>query len=113
MFLALLNFSWSLATKCVLLNNEPCIIRPTLIDLSSVVLNHYPFMISLDKCNRSCNAVNDLPTKICIASKAKDTNDKVFLMITRANEAKTLVSHISCTFKRKFNSKSCNSDQME
>ena len=34
-------------------------IRPTLIDLSSVEHNHYIFMISLDKCNRNCNAVDD------------------------------------------------------
>ena len=35
-------------------------IRPTLIDLSFFELNHYPFMISLDKCKESCNDVDDL-----------------------------------------------------
>ena len=49
-FIALLSFSESLTTKCVSLNNEPCMIRPTLIDLNPVELNYYPFMISLDKC---------------------------------------------------------------
>ena len=31
-----LSFSESLATKCVSLNNEPCMARPTLIDLNPV-----------------------------------------------------------------------------
>ena len=34
-------------------------VRPTL-DLNFIELNHYPFMISLDTCNGSCNAVDDL-----------------------------------------------------
>ena len=48
-FIALLSFSVSLATKCVSLNNDPCTIRPTLINLNSVELSYYPFMISLNK----------------------------------------------------------------
>ena len=34
--IALLIFSGSLASKCASLNNEPCMIRPTLIDLNPV-----------------------------------------------------------------------------
>ena len=61
--LALLSFSQSLATKCVSLNNEPCMIRPTLIDLKLVDLKYYPIMISLDKYSGSCNSVDDLSKK--------------------------------------------------
>ena len=84
------------------LNNEPCIIRPTIIDLNPVELNYYPFMINLDKLDGSCSAVDYLSTKICVPSKTKDVNGKVFNIITRVNEAKTLVKHISCDCKRKF-----------
>ena len=31
-FIALLSFSESLATKCMSSNNKPCMIRPTCID---------------------------------------------------------------------------------
>ena len=55
-FITLLTFSRSLATKCVSLNNESCMIRPFLIDLNPVELKYYPFMISLDKCSGSCNS---------------------------------------------------------
>ena len=50
-----------------------CMIRPTLIDLNPVELNCYQFMISLDKCNRSYNVVDDLSTKIRIPSEKKKT----------------------------------------
>ena len=49
LFIVLLSFSSSLATKCLFLNDEPCMVRPTLIDLNPVELKYYPFMISLNK----------------------------------------------------------------
>ena len=58
-FIALLSFSRSLAKQCVSLNNEPCIIGPILNGLNLIELNHFPFMISLDRCNGSCNAADD------------------------------------------------------
>ena len=67
-------------------------------------------MIRLDKCNGSY-AVNDLSTKICVPSEAEDVNIKVFNMITRVNEVKTLIEHILCDYKCKFNSATCNSNK--
>ena len=58
MFIVLLSFSESLAcdlTKCLSLNDEPCMVRPILIDLNPIELQYYPFMISLDKCSGCCN----------------------------------------------------------
>ena len=43
-------------------------IRPTLIDLNPDELNYYPLIVSLDKCSRSCDAADDLSTKICLLS---------------------------------------------
>ena len=48
-FIVLSSFSSSVATKSVSLNDEPCMIRPTLIDLNPVEVKYYLFMISLDK----------------------------------------------------------------
>ena len=102
----LLSFSSSIAldqTKCLFLNDETCMIRPTLIDLNSVKLKYYPFMISLNKYSGSCNI---LSPKIW-----KDINVKAFNMITNKNEAKAITKHISCDCKCKFNSTTCNSNQ--
>ena len=65
-FIALLSFSSSPAcgrAKCLSLNDEPCMVRPTLIDFNPTELKYYPFMISLDKCTGSCNV---LSPKICV-----------------------------------------------
>ena len=65
-FIVLLSFSRSLATKCMSLNNEPSMTRPTLIGLTPVKFDYYPFMIRLDKCSGTCNnAVDDLPANVC------------------------------------------------
>ena len=110
-FLGLLSFSRSLATKYLSLNNEACIIRSVFTDLNLDDLNYYQFMVSLDKYTESCNVANGLSTKICAPRKTKDINFKAFNLITRKNEAKTIVKHILCGCKWKFNSKTCNSNQ--
>ena len=48
--------------------------RPTLVGLNPVELNHYLFMINIDKYNGSCNAADDSFMKICVPShKTKRT----------------------------------------
>ena len=49
--------------------------------------------------------------KICVSSKTKDAIVQVFNVITRITEAKTLVKHISCDWKCKFNSTIYNSNK--
>ena len=36
-FIVLLSFSFSASTKCLLLNDEPCTLRSTLIELNPIV----------------------------------------------------------------------------
>ena len=90
MFFVLLSFSESLARVAkVWLNKMPlfkwCMIRPTLIDLNSIDLRYYPFMISLDKCIQSFNI---LSPKISVPKNTKYVNVKAFNMITNKKEAK-------------------------
>ena len=91
-----------------LLNDEPCMVIPTLIDLNPIELKFYPFMISLDKFTGNCNV---LSPKTCVPKGTLDINIKAFNMIGNKNEAKIMTKHISCDFKSKFNSKTCNSNQ--
>ena len=99
LFIALLSFSESLATKCLFLNDQPCMVRPTLIDMNPAEIKYYPFMISLNKCTGSCNVV---PPKICAPKETKDIYVTTFNMITNKDEAMT--EHILCDCKCKFNS---------
>ena len=95
-FIVLLSFSESLArdqTKWLFLNDEPCMVTSTFIDLNPVELKYYPLMISLDKCSGSCNV---LSPKICIPKETKDINVKAFNMKTNKSEAKAMTKYISC-----------------
>ena len=71
------------------LNNEQCRTRHTLIDLNHVALN-YSFMISLDKCNGSCNSVDNSSAQKCTLNKIS-INAKVFNILTEIDAAKTLI----------------------
>ena len=107
-FVVLLSFSESLTTKCLFLNDEPYMVRPTLIDMNLVELKYYQFMISLNKYAGSCNV---LFPKICVPKKTKDINMKVFNIITNKNEVKAIAEHISRDCKCKLNNTTCNSKQ--
>ena len=43
--------------QCVFVSNQPCMVRLTLIDFNFDELHYYSFLISLDKCDKSCNAI--------------------------------------------------------
>ena len=45
-------------------------------------------MIKLDRCDGSCDTINDLSYKVCVPKKAEDLNLTVFNMITGTNKSK-------------------------
>ena len=57
-------------------------ILPALIDLNHIELNHYPFLISLDKCDVSFNVADDSSNRN-MCSEWKCVNVKVFNIITK------------------------------
>ena len=97
------------------LSNQKCLVQPTLINLHpnecSQEFHYYPFAVKLDRCLGRCNTVNDLSNKVCVPNKTEDLNLSVFNMITGINESETLIRHVSCEFKCRFDDKKCNSDQ--
>ena len=89
-------FNGSNHTKCVLLSNQKCDIQPTLINLHlngySWEFHYYPFSVKLDRCARSCNAINDLSNKACVPNKIEDLNLSVLSMIYGINDRKHYLS---------------------
>ena len=82
------------AIKGVSMNNQPCSIRPMLVDLNFDELIHNPFIIGMNRCGRSCSTTEDQFGRICIPNKMEDVNLKVFNMTKGINESKTLSKHI-------------------
>ena len=88
-----MSFGESLATKCFSLNDDPRMIRPTLIDLNLAEPKYYPFLVSLDKL---------LEVFLSYLQRYMFQKKQKTLML---NGVKTMTKHISCDFKCKFNSK--------
>ena len=67
-------------TTCVSLNNQPCMTRLTLIYLNPEEHNHglgyHKFMVNLDRCNGSCNTLDNPSDKICLGVIHKGCPDK-------------------------------------
>ena len=85
-------------TKCLVLNDEPRMVRPFIIDMNPVELKYYPCRVSLNKCTGSCNV---LSPKICVPKETEDINVKAFNMIKHKDEAKAMTERISCDCKCK------------
>ena len=66
--------SGSFATKCISLNNEPCLVRPILIDLNQNEFHYYLFMVSLNRCNGYCNTLDDPSGRIYVPNKTENMN---------------------------------------
>ena len=78
-------------TICISLNNQQCIAQPTLINLHPNEyiqgLRYYPLALNLDRCMGSCNTINDLSNRACVANKSEDLDLRVFNVITGINES--------------------------
>ena len=77
-FIIVLSFSESLASIVISLDNQQRMNQPILINLHSNEhsqgLRYYQFAVSVDRSMGSCNVLNDLSNKVCIANKTEDLN---------------------------------------
>ena len=75
--------------KCVLLSNQKCKIKPTLINSHPNEFTQgylfYQLAVNLVRCARRLNTLNDLPNQVCVPNKTEDLNLSVFNMITGTN----------------------------
>ena len=50
------------------------------------VLHHFPLMVCLDRCNGSCNTLDNLSRRIGALDETKDVNLNVFNVVTGINK---------------------------
>ena len=91
-FTAMTFFNFNLSNvnslESASMNNQECKIRPEIINLNTNEPVFYPYSIKINKCKGSCNTINDPYAKICVPEKIKNTNVKVFNLISRTNETR-------------------------
>ena len=76
--------------KCIPLSSQPYMIRP--IDLNPNELHNYPFLFNLEGYDQSCNDLSDLHDRICVLSKTREIDLKVFIMITLENVSESYLT---------------------
>ena len=71
-------------------------------------------MASLNRFCGNCNTLDDSCARVCVLNKRGDVDVKVFNMITKINEVKTLVRHWwSCDCKWNLMQKTVIQSKME
>ena len=83
-------------TKCISLNNQQCMTRPTFINLHlneyDQGLRYYPFTIIIQGL-RYYNILNDLSNnRVCVPNKTKDLILNVLNMVAGINGSRTLTN---------------------
>ena len=67
------------------MNNQPCMTKPTLINLNLDEYNHglcycnCLFMINFDRCNRGFNTFDNPSGKIQVPNKTEDINSNILV----------------------------------
>ena len=77
MFVVGMSFFSCNTLKCVLMNNQEWKVRPEIIVINSNKLSFYLCSVKIDKCSGSCNNINDLYAKLCVADVIKNIIIKV------------------------------------
>ena len=74
-------------------------VRPELVTVNSDEPTFYSYSFKIDKCSGSCNNINDPYAKISIPEIFKNTNLKVFNIMSRTNEKRYIKLHETCRCK--------------
>ena len=102
------NLSSVNSLECISMNNQECKIRTEIISLKNNEPIFYPYIIKINRCKGSCHTINDPYAKICVPDQIKDTNVKVFNLLSRTNETRHIKWHKACKCKCKLDASICN-----
>ena len=107
------NFNLSNVSSlgCVSMNNQECKIRTEIINLNTNDLMFHPYSIIINRCKGSCNTINDRYAKICVPDQIKNTNVKVFNLMSRTNETRHIKWHKTCKSRCRLDASICNNKQ--
>ena len=114
-FTAITFFSYNVlnvnSLECVSMNNQECKTRTEIINLNTNEPMFYPYSIKINRCKGSCNTINDPCVKICVPDQIKNTNIKVFNLMSRTNETIHIKWHKTCKCNCRLDASICNNKQ--
>ena len=109
--LFLSSFVNTTSLNCISMKNRECKVRPQVVNVNSNNPIFYPFSIKISKCSGNCNNINDSYSKICVLDVVKNLNIKVFNLMSRNNETRSIEWHERCKCKCRLDAIVCNNKQ--
>ena len=85
-----------ISLECFSANNQKCKIRTEIINLNNNEPLFYPYSIKINRSKDSCSTINNPYAKICVPDQTKNTNVKVFNLISRTNETRHMKWYKTC-----------------
>ena len=92
--------------ECLSMKNQVCKVRPEIISIN----NNNPIFYPL-KYNGNCNNINDPYARICVPDTVKNLNVKLFNLMSRTNETRSIKWHETCKCICRLNKIICNNKQ--
>ena len=93
------------------MKNQECKVRPKIVSINSNNPIFYPFSVKVNKCSGNCNNINDPYARICVPDFVKNLNVKVFNLMSRTNDTRSIEWHETCKCIRRSNKISYNNKQ--
>ena len=72
----------------------------------------YPYSIKVNKSGGSCISINNPYTKMCVPDIIKNINVKVFNLMSRFSETRSIIWHETCKCVCRLTTAICNSRQI-
>ena len=75
------------ALVCVSVINQKCMPRPKILDVNEGVVEtlFYPYNVLVNKCNGSCDTLDNPMTKLCVPDVIKRVNMQVYNFLMMLN----------------------------
>ena len=102
------NFLNVNSLECFSANDQKCGVRSEIINNNTNEPVFYPYSIKINKCKGFCNTINDPYSNICVLDQIKNTNVKVFNLMSRANETRHIKWHKTCKCRHRLDASVCN-----
>ena len=97
--------------SCISMKNQECKARPEIVNANSNNPIFYPFIVKTSKCSGNCNNISDPYAKICVPDVVKNSNVKVFNLMSWINETKHIKWHETCKCQCRLDAIVCNNKQ--
>ena len=99
------------ALECVSMNNKAWKVRPKIVDINSNNPIFYPFSVKINRCRGNYNIINGPYARICVPDTVKNLNVKVFNLMSRTNETRSIKWRETCKCICRLNKIVCNNKQ--